>query len=38
MIQEIFIVEDKEEIVNILKPKFKSKKDFILKSMSSRSV
>ena len=37
MIQEIFIVEDKEEIIKELKPKFKCKKDFALKRMPSRS-
>lgn len=38
MIQEIFIVEDKEEIIKELKPKFKGKKGFALKRMSSRRI
>ena len=37
MVQEIFIVEDKEELINELKPKFRGKKDFSLKQVSSRT-
>lgn len=38
MIQEIFIVEDTEELINELKPKFKGKKGFLLKSISPRKI
>lgn len=37
MIQEIFIVEDKEELINELKSKFRGKKDFSLKRVPSRT-
>lgn len=38
MIHEIFIVEDKEELINNLKPEFKNHQDIILKSMPSRHI
>lgn len=37
MVQEIFIVEDKEGLINELRPYFKGDKDIILKSIPSRS-
>lgn len=36
MVQEIFIVEDKADIISSLKPKFKSENDFLLRSMNYR--
>ena len=38
MVQEIFIVEDEEELINDLKPLFKTNKDMVLKSMPSRYI
>lgn len=37
MIQEIFIVEDIEDLINKIKPKFRGKKDFLLKHIPSRA-
>jgi len=36
MIQEIFVVEDKEDIINELKGYFKGSKELVLKHVSSR--
>lgn len=36
MVQEIFIIEDKVDITNVLKPKFKRENDFLLTSISYR--
>ena len=36
MRREVFIVEDKEELINDLRPEFKDHNDIILKAMPSR--
>lgn len=36
MVHEIFIVEDKEELINNLKTEFKGNKDIYLKHIKSR--
>lgn len=36
MVHEIFIVEDKEELINNLKPEFKANEEIILKHIKSR--
>lgn len=36
MVQEIFVVEDKEDIINDLKMYFKGNKEHVLKHVSSR--
>ncbi len=36
MVHEIFIVEDKEDLINELKPEFKSHQDILLKTMQSQ--
>lgn len=38
MIQEIFIIENEEEIINKLKPYFKCNKEITLKSMKAKSL
>lgn len=38
MIQEIFIVEDTEELMSELRPKFRGKKGFLLKSIPPRRI
>jgi hypothetical protein len=37
MIQEIFIIEDIEDLINHIKPKFRGKKDFLLRRIPSRT-
>lgn len=38
MIQEIFIIENEEEIINKLKPYFKNNKEMVLKSMHAKDL
>lgn len=38
MVHEIFIVEDKEELIHELKPEFKSRKDILLKAMPTKML
>lgn len=37
MVHEIFIVEDKEDLINDLKPEFKGNKEIVLKHIPSRN-
>lgn len=38
MVHEIFIVEDKEKLIDGLKSEFKNHKDIVLKHISSREI